>query len=427
MALNTIVQQPTDASLLATDYFLTWQGSQSPSTRKTPVSQLATYYAYLSSANTFADRITVSSGGIGVTGNSSITGTLSVSSSFTIAAGGLTVTTGGASISNTGGWSSSNVGKQLLITTPAAASNPGIGITDLNGTNLWGIWNSAGTLRMSSMPAYSNGALPNADILSLSTAGAAVTGTLTSSGALTVSAGGAAVTGTLAVTGAATVSSTLGVSGNATVGGTLTVTGVITPTGGLANIDEETDFNIGSFSGHPTVNFAANQFMQFQSGVGLVINTTGALTIDAPSGMAIDGTLFSDAQTVALTGAGTLVSYAAPGPVGSVSTNGATTTYNTTSDQRLKIDDGAILDSASIIDALKPRWFRWKSEPNTESVPGFFAQQVARVFPWAVTKGIGNVGSKAFVPWMMDASTMMPMVIAELQALRRRVKELEAR
>lgn len=110
--------------------------------------------------------------------------------------------------------------------------------------------------------------------------------------------------------------------------------------------------------------------------------------------------------------------------VGSVTITPTTTKYNTTSDATLKLDDGLIgdLEAGSIVDRLRPRWFRFKSDPDADKQPGFFAQQVHRVFPWAVTKGRkGRNGH----PWQMDASKLLPVVIAELQSLRRRVAELE--
>ena len=97
---NTIVAQPAAVSLLTTDYFLTWQGSQSPSTRKTPVSALTAYYARLAGTNTFTARQTISSGGIGVTGNSTVTGSLTVTSGETIT-GNVSITGGGLNV--TGG------------------------------------------------------------------------------------------------------------------------------------------------------------------------------------------------------------------------------------------------------------------------------------------------------------------------------------
>lgn len=111
--------------------------------------------------------------------------------------------------------------------------------------------------------------------------------------------------------------------------------------------------------------------------------------------------------------------------VGSISPSASGVSYNTTSDGTLKIDDGILGDVGRIIDRLRPRWFRWKSAPDEEAQPGFFAQQVHHVFPWAVTKGRGRKGSKNFIPWQMDNAKLMPVVIAELQSLRRRVRELE--
>ena len=119
--------------------------------------------------------------------------------------------------------------------------------------------------------------------------------------------------------------------------------------------------------------------------------------------------------------------YFGSGPVGSIGTNGSVTAYSTTSDATLKMKGERIsaAESGRIIDRLAALWFRWKSDPDGEWVPGFFAQQVHRVFPWAVTKGRGRKGRKNYQPWQMDASKLMPVVIAELQALRARVKDLE--
>lgn len=115
--------------------------------------------------------------------------------------------------------------------------------------------------------------------------------------------------------------------------------------------------------------------------------------------------------------------------VGSVTNTNTATAFNTTSDARLKIDDGVISpdEAGRIVDRLVPRWFRFKSESDGGRQPGFFAQQVSRVFPWAVTKGVGRKGRDGYRPWQMDAGKMMPIVIAELKALRLRVAELEAR
>lgn len=88
-----------------------------------------------------------------------------------------------------GGWSSSNWGKQLLVTTPAGFSNPAIGITDVNGVNLWGISNGTGALNFARMPAYGDNSTPPNNILTLSAGGAVVKGSAFASSDAAVASG----------------------------------------------------------------------------------------------------------------------------------------------------------------------------------------------------------------------------------------------
>jgi hypothetical protein len=78
---------------------------------------------------------------------------------------------------NAGGWGSNNFGKQLLVTVGGPATHPAIGITDVNGVNLWGICNASGTLSFSAMPAYSNSTTAPNTKLQMSTTGMGFNGT----------------------------------------------------------------------------------------------------------------------------------------------------------------------------------------------------------------------------------------------------------
>lgn len=122
------------------------------------------------------------------------------------------------------------------------------------------------------------------------------------------------------------------------------------------------------------------------------------------------------------TASGTLENFFTGGGslVGSISTASGSTAYNTTSDERLKIDDGLVPRrwASDTIDLLVPRMFRWKTAPDDESQPGFFAQEVSAVFPYAVTAGSGTPGDEDFKPWQMDAAKLMSVVVSALQALR---------
>lgn len=114
--------------------------------------------------------------------------------------------------------------------------------------------------------------------------------------------------------------------------------------------------------------------------------------------------------------------------VGSISTNGTTTTYATSSDQRLKQNIVDLSDPGAVIDALRPRAFTWRASGVVDV--GFVAQELAAVVPGAVS--VGSDGpleydeeGRPIGVWGVDASKVMPYVVAELKALRARVAAIE--
>jgi hypothetical protein len=117
--------------------------------------------------------------------------------------------------------------------------------------------------------------------------------------------------------------------------------------------------------------------------------------------------------------------------VGYIATNGTTTQYNTTSDIRLKdnvrplTDD---IDVGALIDAVEPVAFEWNNAPDRPTGHGFVAQALQKHAPLAVTEGVEPIeGLEATGrDWGVDASKLMPYVIAEMQGMRRRLARLEA-
>jgi hypothetical protein len=107
--------------------------------------------------------------------------------------------------------------------------------------------------------------------------------------------------------------------------------------------------------------------------------------------------------------------------IGSITQSGTTAVlYNTTSDQRLKenIQDA---DSASaMIDALQVRQFDWKSD-NTHQRYGFVAQELVTVAPEAVHQPADPEEMMA-----VDYSKLVPMLVKEIQSLRKRLTALES-
>lgn len=147
--------------------------------------------------------------------------------------------------------------------------------------------------------------------------------------------------------------------------------------------------------------------------------------------------------------------------------------YNTTSDGRLKtnVRDFTAEDSGRIIDGLRPRWFDWKASDLTEtieedidsgkkddkgdaviekrqklrkvtdsarvakhitdnqSIIGFIAQEEASVDPALVRIGAVTVGdddpTTITSQWQRSDAALIPILVAEIKALRARVEALE--
>ena len=126
--------------------------------------------------------------------------------------------------------------------------------------------------------------------------------------------------------------------------------------------------------------------------------------------------------------------------VGSITTNGSSTSFNTTSDARLKSGVRPLaseIDVGALIDAIEPVAFEWENSPDHPTGHGFVAQDLHQIAPLAVSPGndepiivnkrmFGEDAEMPAQPWGVDFSKLVPYLVAELQALRKRVAELEA-
>jgi len=104
---------------------------------------------------------------------------------------------------------------------------------------------------------------------------------------------------------------------------------------------------------------------------------------------------------------------------GSITIAGSTTSYNTSSDERLKENIKDAEDAGDKIDAIKIRQFDWK-EGGQHQDYGVIAQELDEVAPEAVTKGVTEDDMMS-----VDYSKLVPTLIKEIQSLRNRVTELE--
>jgi hypothetical protein len=115
------------------------------------------------------------------------------------------------------------------------------------------------------------------------------------------------------------------------------------------------------------------------------------------------------------------ISFSNPnGIVGSISTSGSTTAYNTSSDYRLKQNIEPLTGALETLNQLLPKTFEFKSEPGVK-VDGFLAHEAQAVVPNAVT------GDKDAASYQgIDMSKLVPVLVAAVQELSAKVAALGA-
>jgi hypothetical protein len=106
--------------------------------------------------------------------------------------------------------------------------------------------------------------------------------------------------------------------------------------------------------------------------------------------------------------------------IGSITQSGTTAVlYNITSDQRLKENIVDAPEFGNVIDSLQVRSFDWKTD-QTHQRAGFIAQELVTVAPEAVHQPANPEDMMA-----VDYSKLVPMLVKEIQSLRKRLAALE--
>lgn len=109
--------------------------------------------------------------------------------------------------------------------------------------------------------------------------------------------------------------------------------------------------------------------------------------------------------------------------VGSISVTTTATTYNTSSDYRLKNITGPITNSGAYIDSLNPVEGTWKADGST--FVGLIAHEVQEVSRTQVATGVKDGEQMQAMDY--SASEIIANLIAEVKSLRARVAQLEAK
>ena len=107
--------------------------------------------------------------------------------------------------------------------------------------------------------------------------------------------------------------------------------------------------------------------------------------------------------------------------VGSVSVTASGTTYNTTSDIRLKQDIEPLVATDKLM-AMNPVSYNWKADPDGPRSMGFIAQEMQEVMPEAVA-----VGDDDDAMMSMDYGRITPILVSALQDAHKKIEQLEQR
>jgi hypothetical protein len=308
--------------------------------------------------------------------------------------------------------------------------------------------------------------------LALQTAG---TTALSISSAQVVSlTSGLAVTGTVSATGTITQtgsSGTLAFNQNQSISGAIVNTKTATSANSLGAYDQfATKDNTGTtntWAMGVNVNTANSSWELYNGGTRFLVTQAGTVLVGLTSSADIVGTttngwMIKNNQiqhtssgtvmylTTSTSGSQTYVSfYSQTSAVGSITTNGSTTAYVTTSDYRLKEDVQPMTGALAKVAQLKPVTYKWKASGSDGE--GFIAHELAEVVPdcvhgskdgtreeeYEVTPAVKDEEGNITTPAVMgtrtvpvyqgiDTSFLVATLTAAIQELSTQVTELKA-
>ena len=181
---------------------------------------------------------------------------------------------------------------------------------------------------------------------------------------------------------------------------------------------------------------AANQDLEFHTGSieRVRINSAGSLMVNRTTGgysgqLAIQkdsGGYVIESHRTGTGLEGHMVFVNGNGVCGTIQSTGSTTSYNTSSDYRLKEDLKDILSPAERLMQLNPISFAWKADGSRTD--GFLAHELAEVLPYAVTgekDAVDADGNPEFQS--VDYSKVVPLLTAALQEALNKIENLETR
>jgi len=121
------------------------------------------------------------------------------------------------------------------------------------------------------------------------------------------------------------------------------------------------------------------------------------------------------------------------GLIGTIKTSGSATSFNTSSDYRLKENETAITDGITRIKQLKPYRFNFKADAD-KTMDGFFAHEVSGIVPEAISGEKDAIEvekdedeNDIIKPQGIDQSKLVPLLTSALQEAITKIETLETK
>lgn len=208
--------------------------------------------------------------------------------------------------------------------------------------------------------------------------------------------------------------------------------------GQLAANEAASSVDLRAVSNHPLLFFTNNtEHARIDTSGNLLVSSTNtdpaANNVDQAIALRADGRISArgvdDFASLSLSRGGTdgAIANFSKGTtiVGSVSVTTTATAYNTSSDYRLKENPQPMVGALSRLADVKPVTFTWKS--NGSQGEGFIAHELQAVVPEAVTGEKDAVNAEGQPQYQgVDASKLVPILVAAVQELSAKVAALEA-
>jgi len=185
------------------------------------------------------------------------------------------------------------------------------------------------------------------------------------------------------------------------------------------------EVTIGTSTSHPlALMTGTTEAMRIDSSGNVLVGTSSSPS-NGSGGVEVDPIGFIRTSRAGTTSKTHFVFDNDNGTVGTITTSGTATSYNTSSDYRLKEDIQPVSNASDRVLALKPVNFAWKADGTR--VDGFLAHEAQEVVPEAVTGEKDAVDAEGNPEYQgIDQSKLVPVLTAALQEALQRIEALEA-